>query len=199
MDIRHFFKVIPASTEASAEASTEASTSASASASAEATIANHKVFVDGSAFNNGRKNCYGGLGVFFADNDGRNVSIKITDAKVSNNVGEIKACIEAINIITKTDKAPTLITIYSDSEYTIKSITKWAKLWEFNGWKRRGNKEIQNKALIIELYKLYNKYKIKFIHVRSHQKEPQLKTTEDHFRWYGNMMADKLARQAIVP
>jgi ribonuclease HI len=188
MDIRHFFKILPTINPVEP-----------------CIIPNevmlcdrqYKVFVDGSAFNNGKKNCYGGVGVFFADNDSRNVSMKITDKKVSNNVGEIKACIKAIHIIVNNDSKPGLISIYSDSEYTIKSITKWAKLWEFNGWKRRGNNEIKNKELIIELYNLYKKYKIKFIHVRSHQTEPQLKTTEDHFRWYGNMMADKLARQAV--
>ena len=51
---------------------------------------------------------------------------------------------------------------------------------------------IENKELMIELYDLSKKYNIKIKHVRAHRNEPK-KDTLDHFYWYGNMMADKLA------
>ena len=36
-----------------------------------------------------------------------------------------------------------------------------------------------------------------FIHVRSHQKEPKDKKSDDWFKWNGNNMADKLAFKAM--
>ena len=162
----------------------------------------YKVFVDGSAFNNGRKNCKGGMGIFFSDDDAKNRSIRLEDKKITNNVAELKACIEAIKIIVSFNNHESYkIIIYSDSQYTINSIVKWAKLWEFNDWNRKDKSKknmipIKNKELIIELYKLYNKYPIRFKHVRSHQRKPENEHSQEYFEWYGNMMADKLAKNA---
>ena len=55
------------------------------------------VFTDGSAINNGSKNAKGGVGVFFADNDPRNISKSIVNSngngnsknKVTNNICEL--------------------------------------------------------------------------------------------------------------
>ena len=165
----------------------------------------YKVFVDGSAFNNGKKGCKGGMGIFFSDNDEKNRSIKLNDEKITNNVAELKACIEAIKIIVSCNKDKSYkIKIYSDSEYTINCIVKWAKMWQFNGWNRKDKSKknmvpIKNKELVIELYNLYNKYPIRFKHVKSHQRKPQNENSEEYFEWYGNMMADKLAKNSISP
>ena len=56
---------------------------------------------------------------------------------------------------------------------------------------------IKNKELVIELYNLYNKYPIRFKHVKSHQRKPLNENSEEYFEWYGNMMADKLAKNSI--
>jgi len=160
------------------------------------------VFVDGSVFNNGKKNAYGGIGIYFSDNDSRNISKKLEkNKKISNNIAEIIACIEAIKIIVNdiSYNENNKIIIYSDSEYTINCITKWSKLWIAHDWQRPvGSKlmPIKNKDLIIELYILYYKYKCKFVHVKSHQIQPLVKTSVDYFKWNGNMMADKLAKKA---
>ena len=166
-----------------------------------------QVFTDGSSFNNGSKTKKhsGGIGVFFGKNHPYNKSIKIKDEPITNNIAELKACILAITTIIENkncfnkDNCPIDIEIYTDSEYVINSITKWAKLWKFNGWKKKeGNKltEIKNKDLIIELYELYDKIKPKFKHVRAHRTEPKNKFSKEYSEWYGNYMADKLATQA---
>ena len=54
--------------------------------------------------------------------------------------------------------------------YTIKSVTEWAFKWEKNDWRKSDNKKIANLELIKNLFKLTNKNKIKYIHVRSHQR-----------------------------
>ena len=161
------------------------------------------VFTDGCSLNNGSKTKkhFGGIGIFFGDNDPRNQSIKLEETKnnpITNNKAELKACIKAIEIILKTERPNVNITIYTDSEYTINCITKWAKGWKINDWKKTKNGtkvEIKNKDLIITLFNLYNKYSIKFKHVKAHRSKPN-ENSKDYYEWYGNYMADKLANQA---
>ena len=101
-----------------------------------------KVFTDGSSMNNGYKNCYGGIGVFFEDNSPYNISEKMTfkdDGKVSNNVCELTACLRAILTIKDFKDFNNLedcIIVYTDSKYLIDSITKWSDAWQKNGWMR---------------------------------------------------------------
>ena len=92
----------------------------------------------------------------------------------------------------------------SDSEFSEKYL-KWLyypiikickKKWEKNNWINSKGKVIENKELIITLFNYTKKYKIKFKHVRAHQKEPS-KDSPDHFYWYGNYMADKLANLGV--
>ena len=209
MDIRKYFTKanITLQTESQTEVKTEVKTEKKPKLSQkrEKLI---KVFTDGSSFNNGLKGHkhYGGIGIFFGDNHDDNTSVMLEESNgnpVTNNIAELKACIMAIEIINDNvfnnyDK----IIIYTDSEYTIKSITQWAKNWEKNNWKRMvGNKlkDIRNKELIMKLYNLYKSYTIEFRHVRAHRTKPRNENSEDYFIWYGNMMADKLAREASHP
>lgn len=158
-----------------------------------------EIFVDGSSNNNGKENCEAGFGVYFPTAEHLNISKKIdeTKHKVSNNVGEIMACIEGIRIINNTYEFISKIIIYSDSEYTINAITLWAKNWKKKGWVRSDKKPIKNLELIQELFELYNNQNIEFIHVRSHQKEPKNKKNIEYHKWYGNKMADILAKKSI--
>ena len=50
--------------------------------------------------------------------------------------------------------------------------------------------------MIKQLYYLSNKLKVKYIHVRSHQKEPKQKCIE-WYHWYGNKQADYYAKKAM--
>ena len=100
-----------------------------------------KVFTDGSTINNGKRIeiVSGGVGVYFGKNDGRNISKKVISKKVTNNVCELMACILAIEqVILSEDTMDFVdIKIYSDSEYTINSVIKWADNWEKNNYKKK--------------------------------------------------------------
>ena len=65
------------------------------------------------------------------------------------------------------------IEIYSDSGYCIGIFTQWAVNWEKNGWKRRGNKPIENLEIIKKIWKLMkeldiNGCEIQFVKVKGH-------------------------------
>lgn len=160
------------------------------------------VFTDGSADNITKKK--GGAGVYFEDKKYHNLnrSDKYT-GHVTNQRMELQACINAIETARDMlieEKKEWSVKIYSDSMYSINCATVWARKWVLNGWKRKNKKkyvDIENKELIIKLYILTCMYPIEYVHVRSHQKEPK-KGTEEHRLWYGNNMADQLARDAYI-
>ncbi len=57
--------------------------------------------------------------------------------------------------------------IHSDSEFWKNVLTKWAPVWEANGWKKKTG-EIKNLELVQKLYGLYKKYPVKIVWVRGH-------------------------------
>ena len=154
----------------------------------------NRVFTDGS-HNKSTKRC--GYGVFFGDNDSRNIGEEITEKK-TNNIAELTAILKAIEIMIKSDeyKLGNIIEIYSDSEYCIKSILYWSEKWEKNGWKTANNKPVKNKELIQEIRRFYlSDHRIQLLHVKAHQKAP---IDEELYKlWYGNNMADKYATGEI--
>jgi len=162
------------------------------------------VYCDGSSLNNTAKkgNRAGGIGVFFGDNDPRNISEAITDDKVTNITTELLACIKAIYIL-KNENFKGFIYIYTDSMFVINCITTWCKKWEKQGWKKEDKSEIENLELVQELYNLTKTSKVIYKHVRGHAEEPTDKKSEAWKHWYGNGMADMQAtaasRSVVLP
>jgi len=156
------------------------------------------IFTDGATSNNQIKgNRKGGIGVFFGDNDSKNISLPLEETKtfkVTNQVCELLACIKAIEKVISTGKiGKNNIIINTDSMYIVNTINEWAERWEKNNWKKSDNKPIQNKELVIQLYYLSLNLNVKFNHVKAHTKEPLNKDSPEYFNWYGNYMADYLA------
>ena len=57
--------------------------------------------------------------------------------------------------------------IHSDSEFWINVLTKWAPMWQANGWKKKTG-PIKNLDLVQELYELYCSHDVKLVWVRGH-------------------------------
>ena len=149
------------------------------------------IYTDGSCFNNGKSNSTGSIGVFFKDNDDRNISESINNMKITNQRMELLAVIKSIEKLNSNEKAY----IYTDSKYVINSMTKWVRNWELNNWKKSDNKSVENQDLIMDLRdKLKSKFVI-FKHIKAHQHEPK-KDDINYIHWYGNKMADHLALQS---
>jgi ribonuclease HI len=73
--------------------------------------------------------------------------------------------------------------IYTDSEFWINVITKWAPGWETKGWKKKGG-EIKNLDIVQEVYPLYKDSKATLVWVRGHNNDE------------GNELADEWANKA---
>lgn len=73
--------------------------------------------------------------------------------------------------------------IFSDSEFWINVITKWAPGWESNGWRKKGG-EIKNLEIVQEALELYKASDATLTWVRGHEGDT------------GNEMADEWANNA---
>jgi len=73
--------------------------------------------------------------------------------------------------------------IYTDSEFWINVVTKWAPGWKEKGWAKKGG-EIKNLELVKEAYELFVNSNAKLSWVRGHEGDP------------GNEMADEWANYA---
>ncbi|MGB4957517.1 MAG: ribonuclease H [Candidatus Saccharimonas sp.] len=73
--------------------------------------------------------------------------------------------------------------IYTDSEFWINVITKWAPGWAAKGWRKSGG-PIKNLELVQEAYELYNTSQAKLVWVRGHVGHE------------GNELADEWANKA---
>ena len=157
------------------------------------------IFTDGSTLNNQNKGSRkGGVGVFFGDNDIRNISLPLEeseDNKVTNQVAELLACVKGIETLVTGQKIKNKIIIYTDSMYIVNAMKSWADKWEKNDWKKSDGNEVLNLDLVKKLYYYSKNLNIEFIHVRSHTKEPP-KNDPKYKIWYGNMQADRLAVEA---
>lgn len=80
----------------------------------------------------------------------------------TNNVGELTAILKAIELTEGR------LVIYSDSLYSINSLTIWYKKWEKNNWKTSNKKDVKNKELICSILKLKQGRYIEFKHVKAH-------------------------------
>ena len=158
------------------------------------------IFTDGSTLNNQTKgDRKGGIGVFFGDNDERNISLSLEETienKVTNQVTELLACIKGIEKLVSTCKIDkNKIIIYTDSMYIVNMLTSWAENWEKKNWIKSDGNEVLNLNLVKKLYYYSKNLNIEYRHVKSHTKEPK-KSEPNYELWYGNMQADKLAVEA---
>ena len=125
-----------------------------------------KVFTDGACSNNGKVTAKAGLGVYFGENDPRNVSKRIV-GKQSNNTAELSAVIEVFSILKDEIQSNQEITIYSDSTYTIRWCGEYGRKCERNGF--QSQKTIPNLELGKELYLLCKENpNVKLEHIRAH-------------------------------
>jgi len=103
----------------------------------------------------------------------------------TNNIAELNALYQAL-VIAKQTSSENIITIFSDSKYSIDCITTWAYGWKAKGWTKKGG-EIKNLELIKKTHDLYERIKdlIEIKHVKGHSGIE------------GNELADRMAVTAI--
>lgn len=141
------------------------------------------IFTDGSLIRK-KNDVYCGYGIYFPNGENDNISEKFDKGLITNNRAELYAIYKSLKICKKILKEKEIkkINIYSDSEYSIKTLTIWYKNWIKNG------KDYKNKDIIDKIIKLINKLNnVNFIHIKAH-------TGENDYYSLSNNQADELAK-----
>ena len=129
-------------------------------------------YTDGSASPNP------GPGGFAVIKDLRPHILGSEEGQTTNIRMEGKALIAAIQ-----DAGDDSVEIYTDSEFWINVVTKWAPGWQARGWTKKGG-EIKNLDIVQELFELYTNSNVDLKWVRGHEGDE------------GNELADEWANKA---
>jgi ribonuclease HI len=133
------------------------------------------VYTDGSAIDNETDNVKAGAGVYFGEDDPRNMAIRVPRALgPSNQVGEMLAIKEAIEAAPP--DAP--LKIFSDSKYAVDGLTKNLQRWQDEGFHTIANGDI----IALTVAK-----------IRERKAPTKLAWVKGHSGVAGNEGADKLA------
>ena len=103
----------------------------------------------------------------------------------TNNIAELNALYKAL-LLSAEIQSSQIITILSDSKYSIDCIKTWAYGWKAKGWTKKGG-EIKNLELIKAAHLLYEKIKNKI----------EIKHVKGHAGIEGNELADRMAVHTI--
>jgi ribonuclease HI len=93
----------------------------------------------------------------------------------TNQRAELMAILEALRwwLSTSSGGGGGLVTVYTDSMYSINCMTKWGPSWRRKGWKRDSGEPLQNLDLIQPLVELWTaeaaRRAWRVVHVRGHQ------------------------------
>lgn len=158
-------------------------------------------YTDGSASVAGKMKGYSGFGTYFPNLFGEKAAFSMGFENGKTGEMEVLALHTAIRQIPTNYNRPIRLTVYSDSEYVVKTFTEGRlKKWKENGWKNTSG-EVANKHLWISIDEMLVKQKnlkLELVHIKSHQvekeKDPVLKKQlmqDPHI--IGNLMADRLA------
>ena len=118
------------------------------------------IYTDGACKGNPGPGGWGAILVY----EGREREISGGEARTTNNRMELLAAIEALSLL----KEPCEVTLTTDSQYLVNSVTKsWLEGWRKNGYRRR-NETVPNSDLWERLWQLINIHKVEFIWIKGH-------------------------------
>ncbi|KAJ7038894.1 ribonuclease H-like domain-containing protein, partial [Mycena alexandri] len=118
-----------------------------------------KAYTDGSCFDNGSPNAHAGAGTYLGPNNEFNTSLRVTGPQ-TNNRGELLAILFCLSNLP----ADRRVDIYSDSEYSIRSIVYWAPGHAESGWKCANADLLQDIVAWIQ----FRSAPVHFFHVKAH-------------------------------
>jgi ribonuclease HI len=140
------------------------------------------VYCDGGCRGNGTKEARAAIGLWFGENDQRNLSQRVPDThRQTNQVSELYAAITTLRLVPVNEP----LLIRSDSQYTLNAALRWRHHWKEKGWQ---GLKLTNIDLFRQLSDLIDAREapLEWEHVPAHS---GIK---------GNEEADKLASAALL-
>lgn len=91
------------------------------------------------------------------------------EAQTTNNRMELRAVIEGLGLLKK----PSVVELYSDSQYVLNGLKEWMKSWKARGWKTADKKPVKNQDLWEQLDALQQIHTLRFHWIRGHNEHPE--------------------------
>lgn len=154
-----------------------------------------EVYTDGGCLHNGKKNAQAGFGYYFPAHPELSHAERVPDSQPqTNNRGELLGILEAMKKTAQSFEASKVcLHIYSDSEYSINCLTKWAPNWIAKNWKTTMGKDVANRDLIEECLSLFLQFEsYTMTHVLAH-------TGGDDERSKNNHIVDRMISNILTP
>lgn len=155
------------------------------------------LFCDGACVNNGRRGARAAFGLVVYQN-GQEIAAAAEPLAghetQTNQRAELRGLNAALMYAQKAVAAgATTIRIYSDSEYAINCLTRWAPGWARAGWRKADKTPVLHSDLIVPMYEAWNALRgYAFLqHVAAH-------TGRTDPLSLGNARADELATSALA-
>lgn len=87
------------------------------------------------------------------------------EEQTTNNRMELTAIIKGLQML----KEPCIVTVYSDSAYSVDPFLKnWIEGWVMRGWRTAGKDDVKNVDLWKELLSLMQIHEVSFVKVKGH-------------------------------
>ncbi|HZW10890.1 MAG TPA: ribonuclease HI [Phycisphaerales bacterium] len=87
----------------------------------------------------------------------------------TNNRMELTAVIRGLEALTR----PSVVDLYSDSQYVLNGLKEWMASWKRRGWKTAEKRAVKNQDLWMRLDELMAEHEIRFHWVRGHNEHPE--------------------------
>ena len=131
------------------------------------------IFCDGACRGNGTRRAVAGWAWAFWPGVARGEPTASGSARLAapatNQRAELMALLEALRFVQGGGAGGKPVTIYTDSQYTIKCTTVWGPGWKRKGWTRGSGEPLQNLDIIKPLVDLWAALRVPLVHVRGHQ------------------------------
>ena len=82
---------------------------------------------------------------------------------------ELMAVIKGLEALTR----PSIIELFSDSQYVLKGMEEWVKQWKARGWRTAAKKPVKNVELWKRLDELQQTHEVNFHWIRGHAGHPE--------------------------
>ncbi|MBL8875640.1 MAG: ribonuclease HI [Phycisphaerae bacterium] len=87
----------------------------------------------------------------------------------TNNRMELMAVIRGLEAL----KAPSVVELFSDSQYVLNGLKEWMEGWKKKGWRTASKQPVKNIDLWQELDALKSRHELRFHWIRGHNEHPE--------------------------
>lgn len=100
---------------------------------------------------------------------GREIERSGGERETTNNRMELRAVIEGLSTL----KRPSIVELFSDSQYVLNGLNEWLDAWKRRAWRTAGRKPVKNQELWMRLDELRGVHELRFHWIEGHAGHPE--------------------------